>query len=87
MFRPQLLGDPAGTLDDLAMMLLLVGVTVPEGAMNRWAPLEKCIVGDWAARVHLSASDNLNRVPPRPSIVLAEWGGEGAWDVERRSWL
>jgi hypothetical protein len=84
VYRPELYGDPAVSLDTVKDVLSLVNVQADMSVMERWSPLERCVVTNWAYRVHLSASDNLNRVPPRPYLVLAEWGGEGSHELERR---
>jgi hypothetical protein len=51
------------------MLLLLVEHVVPRSRLEAWSPLERYAAGDWALRVHVRASDNLNRVPSKPECV------------------
>ena len=67
--RIELFADATATAQDLRDLLLLVGEDVPVERIGQWAPLERCVVADWAARVHLRASDNLARERPRPSLL------------------
>lgn len=50
-------------------LLLLVAVDIEAGVVARWTPDQLQQAGDWALRTHLRASDNTNRVPPRPEFV------------------
>lgn len=54
-------------------LLMLADVDVPRKSIERWTLEQRAEAGDWALRSHLRASDNLNRVPPKPECVkLAE---------------
>jgi len=57
------------TIDRIVDLLLLVSVNVDHGTVNSWNPIQRLEASDWAIRVYLRASDNFNRVPPRPEHV------------------
>jgi hypothetical protein len=50
-------------------VLLMVNVDLPRELLCRWSVQERAIVEDWACRLHLRASDNIVRVPPKPDLV------------------
>jgi len=50
-------------------MLLLAGVKVAPEVIGQWTPNEMALAYDWAAREHLSASDNPVQRRPRPWFV------------------
>jgi hypothetical protein len=68
--RPDL-WTPEGTLDPelLSDVLILVGVHIPAAQMERWTHLERVLAYDWAWRLHLRASDNLNHARQKPWFV------------------
>jgi hypothetical protein len=68
--RPDL-WTPEGTLDPelLSDVLILVGVHIPAAQMERWTRLERVLAYDWACRLHLRASDNLNHARQKPWFV------------------
>lgn len=82
--RPVLLG-PAGEIlpATLRDMLALVGEDVAVERIEKWAPLERAVVYDWAAREHLHASDNPVRRRPRPSLLADATGLELAREILR----
>jgi hypothetical protein len=57
------------TVGTVMVLLALVAVEVEEQLVVSWTEQERHEAGDWAIRVHFSASDNLNRVPERPEHV------------------
>ena len=50
-------------------MLLVSEVHVPREAVNAWTDAQCMLAEDWAFAVHLSASDNNNRVPAMPEFL------------------
>lgn len=52
-------------------LLLLVGSPCPMDVIGTWSKEQLEQAGDWALRSHLRASDNGNRVPPKPAHVTA----------------
>jgi hypothetical protein len=50
-------------------LLCLADAPVPMEVILGWNSEQIQMAGDWALRVHLRASDNLNRVPPKPAHV------------------
>jgi hypothetical protein len=50
-------------------VLLMVNVDLPRELLCRWNVMERAIAEDWAVRLHLRASDNIIRVPPKPAFV------------------
>lgn len=69
--RPELLASLDMKPEVLRDLLSMVGEDVSLETIAPWAPLERCLVADWAAREHLSASDSLVRRRPRPSLLGA----------------
>jgi hypothetical protein len=68
----------AVTVDTL---LCLADAPAPMEVILSWSEEQLVAAGDWALRVHLRASDNLNRVPPKPDHVGAvECSREGYGD-------
>lgn len=53
----------------LSDLLLLVGVTRPPAQVAEWSPEQRALAYEWAAAVHLSASDNDVAVPERPEFL------------------
>ena len=49
-------------------LLLLVGIKVTFAAIRQWKPAQIEAAEEWAAAMHLRASDNIVRVPPRPKF-------------------
>ena len=74
--RPEFL-TPDGELTAkvLCDSLLLVNVRAPLDVVERWTHLERVLVYDWVWREHIRASDGSIRRRPRPSLVIAVWGG------------
>lgn len=58
---PEIVGD----------MLLLAAVDIPPHIIAVWTPNELALAYDWAAREHLSASDNSVRRRPKPWFIIA----------------
>lgn len=50
-------------------MLLLVSIGIPAAIVEQWTPNELALAYDWAAREHLSASDNPVQRRPRPWFI------------------
>lgn len=50
-------------------MLLLVSTDVPAAIVEQWTPNELALAYDWAAREHLSASDDPVQRRPRPWFI------------------
>ena len=50
-------------------LLLLVGIKVTFAAIREWKPSQIEAAEEWAAAMHLRASDNIVRVPPRPRFL------------------
>lgn len=68
--------QPVGT-DVLRDLLLLVGVTVTAEQAGQWSLEQREQAADWAAAVHLSASDNDDVVvPSRPEFLDEVTAGE-----------
>jgi len=66
--------DPA-TAHQLRDLLGLIGYRVTLRTIASW-PMAKRVAGEvYAVRVHLRASDNPVRVPPRPAWMPEPWGG------------
>lgn len=66
--------DPAEP-EVLADLLLLVGWTADPSVIAAW-PLAKRVEAEaYVARVHLRASDNPVRIPPRPRWMGEPWKG------------
>lgn len=59
--------DDVPSVEAVRNLLLLVGVS--RAGIKRWTPEERKQVADWAAAVHLAASDNPVLVPPMPGIL------------------
>jgi hypothetical protein len=57
--KPQVLSD----------ILLLVGVQVPPEQVARWSDGQRLDAERWASAVHLDASDNTVKVPPKPEFL------------------
>jgi len=55
--------------DDVETLLLLVGEERPRWWIEARSRDELTALADWASRVHLSASDNVVRIPPRPACL------------------
>jgi hypothetical protein len=68
--RPHLM-EPQGelTAELLSDVLTLVSVTIPPERITRWTHLERVLAYDWAWRLHLRASDNLNHARQKPWFV------------------
>jgi hypothetical protein len=68
--RPELL-HPQGELTPCVLldMLSLIGLTLPPGQAERWNPLERAVMFDWAAREHLFAADARIMRRVRPSLL------------------
>ncbi len=49
-------------------LLLLVCIKVPLSRIRSWTPQQVEAAEKWAASVHLRASDNIVRVPPKPKF-------------------
>jgi hypothetical protein len=61
--------------ETLSDILALVGYDASPEEIHEW-PLDRRVEAEvWAARVHLRASDNPIRVPPRPEWMPAPWLG------------
>ena len=76
--RPELLVPRGGVEDEqiVSDILMLANVKdVPLADIHVWTTLERILATNWALRVHLSASDNLNRVPDIPHFL---WRYQGA---------
>lgn len=59
------------------MMMTADGTLVELAVVELWTPLELALAYDWAARLHLAASDNEGTgTRPRPWFVAAVAGGE-----------
>lgn len=64
----------------IAILGGLVGYGVSEATVAAWPKGKRHEFETWAERTHLRASDNVVRVPPRPTWLPAPWGGEeDAW--------
>jgi hypothetical protein len=50
-------------------LLLLAGLRVPLIDLREWSGWQFTQADEWAAAVHLRASDNGNRVPPTPRFL------------------
>jgi hypothetical protein len=59
------MSDPRITRD----LLLLIPIVVPRSEIRRWMPTQVAEAEKWAARVHLRASDNIVRVPPKSKFL------------------
>jgi len=55
-------------VENVRLLLLLVDAT-DDLPIESWSEDQIEQAGDWAVRSHLRASDNLNRVPERPSFI------------------
>lgn len=68
MKRPRLITEltPVDVVHDL---ILLTDYNVPMDEIRKWTWEEREAVADWAAATHLRASDNHNKVPPKPEIL------------------
>ena len=75
VIRPELLWDEDSSPELLCDFLLLVGEYVPVETIASWAPMERAIVGDWAARTHMDASDNRVKLRRRPAGLLGTENG------------
>jgi hypothetical protein len=52
-------------------LLLLADEPISRKVIEGWTREQRHDAGDWALRCHCRASDNLNRVPPKPECVMA----------------
>lgn len=77
--RPELLPPRKVTDEVLLDVLALAGVMLLPEHIAAWAGMERHVAYDWAARVHLHASDNRVKVRDKPSFVQA---AEDAWALE-----
>jgi len=57
--------DPHMTQD----ILLLVCIKVPLAHIRRWTPKQIEAAEKWAGAMHFRASDNIIRVPPKPTFL------------------
>ena len=53
----------------LSDLLLLANVTRSPATVAEWSPEQRALAYEWAAAVHLSASDNDVEVPERPEFL------------------
>ena len=53
---------------------LIIETDVPTSAIAAWTTAERREVDRWARAVYLNASDNHNRVPPTPGVLI-----RGGW--------
>ncbi len=60
--------DPHVTQD----LLLLVSINVSLRTIRGWTKRQVEAAEKWAASVHLEASDNIVRVPPKPKFLPEE---------------
>jgi hypothetical protein len=56
-------------LDSLSDLLGLVGITADPDDISEWTKHQQEQASKWAAKTHLSASDNNVRVPPMPAFL------------------
>lgn len=58
--------------DIIETALLCVGIEIPKAILNSWTNHQTEQAFNWASRLHLAASDNNIRIPPKPDFI-----GEG----------
>lgn len=50
-------------------LLLLIPIKVSLKEIRRWTPQQVEAAEKWCAAIHLRASDNIVRVPPKPKFL------------------
>lgn len=63
-------------------LLLLVGIDAPVRLVATWTDDHVRDAEKWAGAVHLKASDNIVRVPPRPCFLPEPWSGPGGTETK-----
>jgi hypothetical protein len=56
-------------LEIVEILLLCIGEEIPVKKRRSWKQKQRNEVAEWASKLHLRASDNLVRVPPKPKFL------------------